>query len=192
MKNLPARSALRLMALLLVVAVAGWMQPARALHVVSDDTPEGRLNVPAQGRATIFLDISPRDFVQWIWSDDNGNTAALSTQLVWTDTAGVEHQQARLPAGTLFGNFDAPANLASARLEWHNAGSAPGSVAWSYSASAAFWKRPEFFLPAMLPLFLLAGAIYFGRRLDRRNRLRASGQGTNRPARPGVQQETMS
>jgi hypothetical protein len=172
--------------------LAGWTQPARALHVVSDETPEGRLNVPPQGRATIILDISPRDFVQWIWSDDNGQAAALSTQLVWTDTAGVEHTLARLPAGALFGNFDAPANLASARLEWHNGGNAAGSVAWSYSASAAFWKRPEFFLPAMLPLFLLAGAIYFGRRLDRRNRLRATGQATNRPARAGVQQETVS
>lgn len=172
----------------LALALALALDPAHALHVVSDDTPEGRLNVPAQGRATIILDISPRDFVQWTWTDANGQAAALATQLVWTDAAGVEHRVDRLPAGSTFGNFDAPAELASARLEWHNTGAAAASVAWSYSASAAFWKRPEFFLPAMLPLFLLAGAYYFGRRIDRRNRAPASA--TNIPPRAGAQQET--
>lgn len=155
-----------LLAALLFCATA----PAQALHVVSDATPDGQLNVAPGGRASLILDITARDFVQWTWSETAGRNGALSTQVVWTDTSGAEHQSAAIAAGQAFGNFDAPADLAGARIVWHNAGDVAAQVSWAYSASAAFWKRPEFFLPALLPLFLVGAAYYFGHRIDRRRR----------------------
>lgn len=147
-----------------------WASCAFALHVVSDAVPDGALNIAAGGKATLNIDINRGDFLQWTWSEQEGRTAELSTQLVWTDAAGKEHALPALPAGQISGNFDAPDNLLGARIEWRNTGAESRKVNWSYYTTAPFWTRPEYFLPAMLPLFLLAAAFYFGRRIDRRRR----------------------
>ena len=161
-----ARAAVRLV---LAALLTGWTSCAWSLHVVSDAIPDGALNIPAGGRAAVFLDIERDDFLQWTWTEQSAQAGDLSTQLIWTDVAGREHVLAPLPLGQTFGNFTAPRDLLGARIEWHNAGAYPHVVAWSYYTSAPFWQRPEYFLPAMLPLFLLAGAFYFGRRIDQRH-----------------------
>jgi hypothetical protein len=160
---MPVRRALLLAALVSVAAPA-----ARAFDMMSDPTPHGMLRVPARGSADLLLDINARDFVQWTWRVDGGHEAMLATRVVWSDRAGRERAETALPAGQTFGNFDVPATYAIGRIEWHNSGDEPLLVAWTYSSSASFWRRPEYVLPALLPLFLLAAAFHLGRRIDRR------------------------
>lgn len=143
---------------------------AQAIDIVRDNVPVGHLKVLPGDRAVLYLDINPKDTLQWTWDEKDGRTGQFSSQLIWTDVAGVEHELSPEPRGRTVGSFNAPSDLLGARLEWHNAGDVEGEILWAYHSTAWFWKRPELFLPAMLPLFLLVGAFYFGRKMDRRKR----------------------
>jgi hypothetical protein len=175
---------------IIAVWLGAWVLPAQALHVVSDRIPDGTVSVPAGGKAALYLDVNARDFLQWTWNEQSGRNGDLSTQLIWTDTDGQEHEAAALPAGQTFGNFQAPEDLLGARLEWRNAGTTVAKVQWSYYTSAAFWRRPEYFLPALLPLFLLAGAYCVGGLIDRRRRGPAPPARSVRPLPTAIRTET--
>lgn len=143
---------------------------AQAIDIVRDNVPVGHLKVSPGDRGVLHLDINPKDTLQWTWDEKDGQTELFSSQLIWTDDAGVEHELSPEPRGRTVGSFKAPSDLLGARLEWHNAGDVEAEVLWAYHSTASFWRRPELFLPAMLPLFLLAGAFYLGRKMDRRTR----------------------
>lgn len=141
-----------------------------ALHG-SEDVPSGRLIVPAGGSAAIPLDgADSGDRIQWTWTVAGGDPAQLSTWLHWVDGSGQEHSLAPDPSGQTFGSFVAPADFARGRLAWRNAGAEPVAVEWNYVASAPFWRRPDMFLPALIPVIFLVAAYSMSRVIDRRRR----------------------
>ena len=85
--------------LVLALCLAASVRDAEALHVVSDDIPDGKISVPHGGSATLHLDISADDYVQWTWSEAGAQARDLTTRLVWVDMSGREHPGQRLPAG---------------------------------------------------------------------------------------------
>jgi hypothetical protein len=137
----------------------------------SEDHPTGTLAVPAAGSASLAVeDIGPGETLQWMWEPRSGGAGHLSTRLVWTDVAGHEQASPADPPGQTFGRFVAPRDLGGVRLVWQNTGDRPALVEWSYHASAPFWLRPDMFLPAMIPVLLLAACYAAAKALDRRTR----------------------
>ncbi|KAA3634034.1 MAG: hypothetical protein DWQ08_01095 [Proteobacteria bacterium] len=139
---------------------------ASAFDFVSEKVPDGFLAIAAQGESTLFLDVSAGELMQWTWSAHTGKAEDISTRLYWTDAEGADHETNPLPAGHTSGNFEAPDNLLGARLVWTNTGQSPAMIKWDYYSTAHFWRRPEYFLPALLPVFLVLLALHFGRRID--------------------------
>jgi hypothetical protein len=176
----------------LAAAVAAAAPCAQAFDMMGDPTPHGALRVPAHGSASLVLDINARDFVQWTWSEPGGQERLMRTRLVWRDTAGREHAAPPLPPGQAFGNFDAPGDYAVARIEWHNDSDSLLHVQWTYSSSASFWRRPEYVLPSLLPLFLLGAAYGLGRRIDRRRSEMAAGDAVHAVPAASSTQEASS
>ncbi len=167
-------------ALFALLTLMGVRAPAVLAHHGSEDGPRGMLTVPAGGSAWIPIEKSdPGDTIQWTWTIALASPASpekLSTQLVWTDSSGQEHAVTAGPPGQAFGTFVAPGDFKCARLVWRNAGEVAAEVHWNYAASAPFWRRPNMFLPALIPVLFLVASYWLGKAIDARARRRRQGQ----------------
>jgi len=157
-----------LMLLVVLILVSVW-SPYAGAHDGSEGSPSGITKVHAGASASLSIQaINPRDTLQWLWTAISGSPANLTTQLFWTDATGREHAVGPDPAGQPFGTFIAPADLAGARLVWRNNGNSPAEIHWTYGCSPHFWRRPDIYLPALIPVFLLIGAQVVGKAIDAR------------------------
>ncbi|MEK7557540.1 MAG: hypothetical protein AAB538_06165 [Patescibacteria group bacterium] len=154
--------------LCLLIVTAGWTNSAQA-HEGTDTSHSGVLHVPSFGTAAVPVEgCKPGDTMQWTWGVATAYASTVSAKLLWTDTSGQEHTAPAEQAGQTFGTFVAPQDFANARLVWTNSNDTPAEIDWSYGAEAPFWRRPEMFLPAMIPILLIPVAYLLGRYVDRR------------------------
>ena len=152
-------------------ALIGARAPSVMAHHGSMDSPTGTLMVPPGGSTSISIDKSVAgDTIQWTWTVALIPPEKLSTQFIWTDSPGREHALAPDPPGQTFGTFIAPEDFSGARLVWRNTAEVAAVGQWSYGASAPFWNRPNIFLPAMIPVFLLAACYALAKIVDARTR----------------------
>jgi hypothetical protein len=147
----------------------GTWAPSALAHLGSMDNPSGPLMIPAGGSTSIPINQSVAgDTIQWTWSVALVPPEKLSTQVIWVDSLGQEHALAPDPPGRTFGTFVAPETLRGARLVWRNAGEVAAVGQWSYGASAPFWSRPNIYLPALIPVFLLIACYALAKVVDGR------------------------
>jgi hypothetical protein len=177
----------RLAGLLLVLALTLVGIPGADAGHGSMDNPAGTLVIPGGGSAEIPVgQTRSGDTLQWMWQVLSGSPAGVVGILVWTDTAGREQEYAAGPDGQLFGTFVAPDEFRDARLVWRNAGAAEVQIHWTYGASPRFWRRPDIFLPAMIPVILLVGCYVAARAIDRRARRHRRAVATVDPGQVGA------
>ncbi len=156
-----------------VVAFIAIAAPPASAHHGSEDTPHGTVTVPAGGSAWIPIEkTGSGDTIRWRWEVASGAGEHVSAQLVWIDSTGQEHEVAAQSPRQPSGLFVGPKDYQAGRIVWTNTGAAPAAVWWNYASSAPFWRRPAIFLPAMIPVFFLAGAYVLGKSLDARVRRR--------------------
>ena len=168
------------------VALAAFLAASAtaAAHMGEMDPPTGSLVVPPSGAAEIPLQYThPGDILEWVWST-TGAATSVRTEVVWTDTAGAEHRDAATPLGQRFGRFNAPRDLVSAELVFHDDGATEVPLTWTYQTSVEFWTSPDLILPAVLPFLALAGALVAGKLLDRRRKARRAGAKAVPPVHP--------
>jgi hypothetical protein len=163
------RSFVTLLALLALVSPGA---RGAAAHHASEDHPKGTFAIPAAGSGSIPIDgVRPGDRLQWTWTVASGNAEKVSAQLAWTASSGAERELSP-PTSVPFGTFVAPDEFVAARLIWHNAGDAATEIEWAYAASAPFWRRPDIFLPALIPVLFVIACYAAGKTIDRRARRR--------------------
>ncbi|HSE96184.1 MAG TPA: hypothetical protein VLD61_09835 [Methylomirabilota bacterium] len=162
--------------LVLILGLALIGAPEAPAHHGSEDSPRGTLTVPSESSAEVpVLETRPGDRLQWTWTVVSGSPEHLLGLLAWTDAAGREQEFKPGPDGQTFGSLVAPDGFRDARLVWRNAGSGAVTIEWTYGASAPFWRRPDMFLPASIPVIFLVACYVVGRAIDRRaRRLRAA------------------
>lgn len=171
----------------------GVRAPSALAHHGSMDNPTGPLMIPPGGSASISIDKSVAgDTIQWTWTVAGVPPEKLSTQFIWTDSLGQVHALAPDPPGRTFGTFVAPEVFSGARLVWRNSAEAAVVGQWSYGASAPFWSRPNIFLPALIPVFLLIGCYGLARILDGRARRRRQAAMIGDPSHTTVHTEVLS
>ena len=174
-------------------ALIGARAPSALAHHGSMDNPTGPLMVPPGGATSILIDKTVAgDTIQWTWRVALIPPEKLSTQFIWTDSLGAEHALAPDPPGQTFGTFVAPEDFGGARLVWRNNAEVAAVGQWSYGASAPFWSRPNIYLPALIPVFLLIGCYGLARVLDGRGRRRRQTAIMGDPSHTTVHTEVLS